>query len=70
MGTEIKYRSLYGDSDVGPVCGLLQIDGTSILLDCGWDTKYDTELLKPLEEVILFPIASERECWIGALLNT
>jgi len=55
MGTRILYTVLYGDTVTGPVCGLLQVNDFTILLDCGWDDRYDLELLKPIEQVMASP---------------
>jgi len=33
------------------LCSLLKIDGLRILLDCGWNDSFNTELLEPLREV-------------------
>lgn len=51
MATRIYYEVLYGETSKGPACSTLEIDGFLVLLDCGWDDHYDTELLKPIEKV-------------------
>jgi len=42
---------IYGASEYDPLCYLLEIDDTKILLDCGWDINFDVSLLKPLEPI-------------------
>ena len=51
MGTKVEFKALYGSSSSGPVSSLLCINEFKLLLDCGWDDRYDTELLKPIVEV-------------------
>ena len=50
MATRIEYEVLYGENAKGPVCSILEIDNFVILLDCGWDDHFNTELLKPIEK--------------------
>ena len=52
MTTQICFEILYGETSRGPVCSILQVGNFKILLDCGWDDAYDTELLKPIEKVL------------------
>ena len=47
----ITFQVLYGAHADGPVCYLLEVDETRILLDCGWDDRFDTSLLEPLRRV-------------------
>ena len=48
----LQFTVLYGShSSAGPVCYLLEVAGTVILLDCGWDETWDPALLEPLERV-------------------
>ena len=49
-------RKLAGDdeeeSTTEPLCYLLQVDQTNVLLDCGWDDRFDqTEYVKELEKI-------------------
>ena len=53
MGTKIEFKALYGSSSSGPVSSLLCINDFKLLLDCGWDDRYDIGLLKPIEEVTI-----------------
>jgi cleavage and polyadenylation specificity factor subunit 2 len=51
--TAITFQALYGvHTDETPVAYLLEVDGVCILLDCGWDEKFDVELLEPLRAVV------------------
>jgi cleavage and polyadenylation specificity factor subunit 2 len=45
------FRTLYGATGNGPVCYLLETGGIKILLDCGWDEKFDLETIEPLRAV-------------------
>lgn len=36
----------------GSLLMCMQIDDLILLLDCGWDDRYDVELLKPLRDVV------------------
>eukprot|EP00937_MAST-01D_sp_MAST-1D-sp2_P003323 g3323.t1 len=49
--TSITFQALYGVMDDGPVCYLLEVDEVRILLDCGWDERFDEALLEPLRRV-------------------
>ena len=51
MNKRISYEVLYGETTRGPISGILRVEGLTILLDCGWDDEYNTELLKPIEKV-------------------
>lgn len=51
MGKCVCYEVLYGETTKGPVSSILRVDNLTILLDCGWDDDYNTELLKPIEKV-------------------
>ncbi|VDO72208.1 unnamed protein product [Heligmosomoides polygyrus] len=41
MSSVVKLEALSGVKDEGPLCYLLQIEETYLLLDCGWDDKFD-----------------------------
>lgn len=51
--TSLQFTVLYGSqtSKSGAFCGLLEISGCKILLDCGWDTRWDVAMLDPLEKI-------------------
>jgi Cft2 family RNA processing exonuclease len=52
MSTIIHFKPLYGALSEDPICYLLVIDDCKILLDCGWNDFFDTNLLKPLQEYV------------------
>eukprot|EP01125_Pyxidicula_operculata_P014680 TRINITY_DN4916_c0_g1_i1.p1 TRINITY_DN4916_c0_g1~~TRINITY_DN4916_c0_g1_i1.p1 ORF type:complete len:585 (+),score=119.09 TRINITY_DN4916_c0_g1_i1:17-1771(+) len=52
MTSIIKFTPLCGAYSEDPLCYLLEIDEYRILLDCGWNTDFDVELLKPLKRVV------------------
>jgi len=52
MTAIIKHTPLYGTKTEGPFCSLLEIDDYRILLDCGWDDRFDTEVLESLRSVV------------------
>jgi cleavage and polyadenylation specificity factor subunit 2 len=45
------FQVLYGAEGDGPVSYLLETDGVVILLDCGWDERFDETMLAPLKAV-------------------
>lgn len=45
------FTPLCGVHSEDPLCYLLQIDNTRILLDCGWNDTFDVNLLEPLRDV-------------------
>ena len=47
-----SFTLLYGSSSDSPICGLLRLANMTILLDCGWDERFDLDLLKPLINVM------------------
>ncbi|CAG9860487.1 unnamed protein product [Phyllotreta striolata] len=49
MTSIIKVQALSGAKDESPPCYLLQVDDVRILLDCGWDEKFDMEFIKELK---------------------
>ena len=51
MSNRFSYEVLYGETTKGPVSGILRVENLTILLDCGWDDDYNTELLEPIEKV-------------------
>jgi len=48
MTSFIKFTPLSGVHGEGPLCYLLEIDEAKLLLDCGWDYKFQVEDLAPL----------------------
>lgn len=42
---------LYGCYGDDPLCYLLKVNNTTILLDCGWSADFDLALLEPLQGV-------------------
>lgn len=48
--SSVEFLPLYGGNDDGPMCYFLTIDGYNILLDCGWNDKFDLNLIKPIKE--------------------
>lgn len=49
MTSIIKLQALSGAMDESPPCYILQVDEVRILLDCGWDEKFDTDFMKELK---------------------
>ncbi|XP_017486353.1 PREDICTED: probable cleavage and polyadenylation specificity factor subunit 2 isoform X2 [Rhagoletis zephyria] len=49
MTSIIKLHTISGAMDESPPCYILQIDEVRILLDCGWDEKFDPNLIKELK---------------------
>lgn len=47
----ISFRPLYGLKDSEPLCSILEIEGRTILLDCGWTDDFDVSLIEPLRDV-------------------
>lgn len=52
MTSIIKLHAISGAMDESPPCYLLQVDDFRILLDCGWDEKFDQEFMKELKRFI------------------
>ena len=49
--TNFSYTPLYGMGQDEPLCSILQIGSYTVLLDCGWDCKFDESMLLPLKEI-------------------
>ncbi len=49
MSAILKFTPLYGTKNEGAVCSVLEVDDFCILLDCGWDDKFNVETLEPLK---------------------
>ncbi|KAK9877497.1 hypothetical protein WA026_018608 [Henosepilachna vigintioctopunctata] len=52
MTSIIKVQALSGVMDESPPCYLLQVDDVRILLDCGWDEKFDPDFMRELKRVV------------------
>lgn len=52
MSLKIKYTPLYGVGPDDPVCGLLELDGARLLLDCGCSPNPDSRQLDTLARYI------------------
>lgn len=48
----INLTPLYGSHSDEPLCSVLQIDDFRILLDCGWDERFDENNLQQLKQII------------------
>lgn len=48
-GTPIYFSPVYGADDHVALCYVVQVNGITLLLDCGWTDDFDVELLAPLE---------------------
>lgn len=55
MTSIIKLHALSGAMDESPPCYLLQIDEAKILLDCGWDEKFDPNFIKEIKRSLQPP---------------
>jgi cleavage and polyadenylation specificity factor subunit 2 len=51
MGTIIRLTPISGVHSEDPLCYLLEIDDCKILLDCGWDERFETDFLQTLASV-------------------
>ncbi|KAG5882199.1 hypothetical protein JTB14_021850 [Gonioctena quinquepunctata] len=49
MTSIIKLQALSGAMDESPPCYILQVDEVRILLDCGWDEKFNMEFIKEIK---------------------
>lgn len=52
MTSIIKLKVFSGAKDEGPLCYLLQVDADYILLDCGWDERFDLKYFEELKPFI------------------
>ncbi|KAF5840626.1 beta-lactamase-like protein [Dunaliella salina] len=48
MGCAIKFTPLLDLGPEQPVCGLLEIDNVTLLMNCGWSEQFDEQLLEPV----------------------
>ncbi|KAF5272426.1 hypothetical protein FQA39_LY07894 [Lamprigera yunnana] len=49
MTSIIKLQALSGATEETPPCYILEVDEVRILLDCGWDEKFDPEFMRELK---------------------
>ncbi|XP_015120715.1 probable cleavage and polyadenylation specificity factor subunit 2 [Diachasma alloeum] len=49
MTSIIKLHAISGAMDESPPCYILQVDELRILLDCGWDEKFNQDFIKELK---------------------
>ncbi|XP_045464332.1 probable cleavage and polyadenylation specificity factor subunit 2 [Harmonia axyridis] len=52
MTSIIKVQALSGVMDESPPCYILQVDDVRILLDCGWDEKFNPDFIRELRRVV------------------
>ncbi|CAL2045573.1 unnamed protein product [Caenorhabditis brenneri] len=52
MTSIIKLKVFSGAKDEGPLCYLLQVDSDYILLDCGWDERFELKYFEELKPFI------------------
>lgn len=62
MTSIIKLQALSGAMDESPPCYLLQVDDVRILLDCGWDEKFDPEFIKEIKRYKRLNLIAFTEC--------
>jgi len=53
MSSEVLFTPLYGTDQYGALCYLLEIDGAKLLLDCGWDHRFQKETIQALHDIDL-----------------
>lgn len=51
-GTALRFTPLYGVHGGGPLSYLLEVGNFIVLLDCGWDDRYDPKMLRPLLDIL------------------
>lgn len=52
MTSIIKLHTISGAMDESPPCYLLQVDDVRILLDCGWDEKFNPQFIKEIKKYV------------------
>ncbi|XP_052898532.1 probable cleavage and polyadenylation specificity factor subunit 2 isoform X2 [Anopheles moucheti] len=52
MTSIIKMHAISGAMDESPPCYILQVDDVRILLDCGWDEKFDQGFIKEIKKYV------------------
>jgi hypothetical protein len=48
QGCSLRYEPLLGTGPSDPVCGLLEVEGVVLLLNCGCTEQFDEAQLAPL----------------------
>lgn len=49
MTSIIKLQALSGAMDESSPCYILQVDEVRILLDCGWDERFDFDIIREIK---------------------
>ena len=52
MGSQIKFTQLYGATSDAPLSSLLELNGFTFLIVCGWTEEFEVALLAPLKQAI------------------
>jgi hypothetical protein len=60
--TCVRFVPLIGVHSRQPLSYLLEVEGFTFLLDCGWNDAYDTLLLQPLVDVLPQIDAGDARC--------
>ncbi len=47
---DVRFKALWGAEENEPLCFLLELDDFTLLLDCGWTTQFNVQLLEPLKK--------------------
>ena len=69
MSSVIQFTPLYGANDHDPLCYLLELDDCKILLDCGWDDRFNEKDVEALGRVVNDVDAVLSEFAIPSLLD-
>jgi len=48
--SRIQFLPIYGCNPFEPICSLLKIDDFQLLLDCGWNNKFDEKDIENLKK--------------------
>ena len=46
----VSMTPVYGVMSDGPLCYIVELDGTTVLLDCGWREPFAMEDVEPLKK--------------------
>ena len=52
MASHIAFKPLCGATYESPLSSILEVNGFTFLLDCGWTENFDVALLEPLKEAV------------------
>lgn len=52
MTSIVKFTALSGARDESPPCYLLEVDEMTLLLDCGWDEKFNMDFIEEVKKHI------------------